>query len=172
MHNVGYNYGIHTICNVYIYYPYIIVNSVIKVYAQCVQKFHTTCIYSIHYHISYYPWAVYCDRPTQLYLKGRGRGKKIVVRHFPEASAWGVFVRIEIPAEISGWGVFFGRRFTVKAHSTNTNIWILIYRFLKYRGSIIPDENSSGRSLWKVFHNFLRIIFARKLALTSPAHRT
>ena len=22
-----------------------------------------------------YPWAVYCDRPTQLYLKGRGRGE-------------------------------------------------------------------------------------------------
>ena len=32
-----------------------------------------------------YPWAVYCDRPTQLYLKGRGRGaKKIVVEHFSQ----------------------------------------------------------------------------------------
>ena len=30
-------------------------------------------------------------------------------------------------------------------------IRILIYRLLKYWGSLISDENSSGRSLWKVF---------------------
>ena len=39
------------------------------------------------YFVFFYPRAVYCDRPTQLYLKGRGRGNKIVVEHFPEASA-------------------------------------------------------------------------------------
>ena len=42
-----------------------------------------------NHHVTF-PWAVYCDRPTQLYLKGRG---KKIVAHFPEASAWGVFVR-------------------------------------------------------------------------------
>ena len=60
-------------------------------------------------------WAVYCDRPTQLYLKGRGRvegegedegrGNKIE-EHFPEASACGAFDRRIRPEEFSSAGDF------------------------------------------------------------------
>ena len=54
------------------------------------------------YFVFFYPRAVYCDRPTQLYLKGRGGAKNwgtlsrgFGLRSFrPEISAWGVFVYI------------------------------------------------------------------------------
>ena len=94
----------------------------------------------------------------------RGGAKKFVVEHFPEASAGGLFVRRFrrrfLPEEVSSAGDLLWRPTLPK------RIWIririLIYLFLKYWGSLISDENSSGRSLWKVFHNFLRIIFAQK----------
>ena len=87
-----------------------------------------------------YPWVVYCDRPTQLYLKGRGergRGeaKKIVVEHFPEASAWGVFVRRFRrrfrPEEFSLAGDLLWRSTLGIRIRIRIRIRILIYRFFK-----------------------------------------
>ena len=136
---------------------------------------------SILYHSNFlycYPWAVYCDRPTQLYLKGRGGGaKQIVVAHFPEASAWGVFVR-RLRRRFRPEEFFFGRRFTVKAHSTNmntntdtnTDLPILkILRFVNFGRKLLrpkPLESVPVKVRVKVF---LRIIFARKLASSPTA---
>ena len=51
-------------------------------------------------------------RPTQLYLKEMG---KKIEEHFPEASAWGVFVRRFRPEEFSSTGDFgLGRNFRPK----------------------------------------------------------
>ena len=98
---------------------------------------------------------------------GRGGGAKKSVEHFPEASAGGLFVqrfrRRFRPEEFSSAGDLLWRP-TLRIR-IRIPIRILIYRFFKYWGLLISDENSSGRSLWKVFHNFLRIRFA-------PAHRT
>ena len=103
--------------------------------------------------------------PPSFIWRGGGEGqKKIVVEHFPEASAGGLFVRRFrrrfLPEEFSSAGDLLWRPTLPKR--IRIRIRILIYRFLKYWGSLISDENSSGRSLWKVFHNFLRIIFAQK----------
>ena len=121
------------------------------------------------YYYYYYPWAVYCDRPTQLYLKGRGKKNcgGTLSRGFGLRS-----FRPEITPEISAWGVFFGRRFTVKAHSTNTNTntdtntdlpIIKILRFVNFGRKLLrpkPLESVPVKVKVKVF---LRIIFARKL---------
>ena len=51
--------------------------------------------------------------------EGRGEGQKKLWWHTFQRLRPEEF-RPEIPPEISAWWVFFGRRFTVKAHSTNT----------------------------------------------------
>ena len=91
--------------------------------------------------------------PPSFIWRGGGGAKKIVVEHFPEASAGRLFVRRFRrrfrPEEFSSAGDLLWRptlRIRIRIRTR-----ILIYRFLKYWGSLISDENSSGRSLWKVF---------------------
>ena len=118
-----------------------------------------------------YPWAVYCDRPTQLYLKGRGEGQKNCGGTLSRGFGLRSF-RPEITPEISAWGVFFGRRFTVKAHSTNTDTntdlpILKILRFVNFGRKLLrPKPLESVPVKVKVF---LRIIFARKLASSPTA---
>ena len=64
--------------------------------------------------------------------------------------------------------------------NTNTDLPILkILRFVNFGRKLlgpkpleIVPQFFKNHFCPKVFHNFLRIIFARKLALTAPAHRT
>ena len=65
-----------------------------------------------------YPWTT---------LRGRG-GAKIIEEHFPEASAWGVFVRRFWPAEFLSAGDFGLRSFCQLAIST----WVEILCPVKF----------------------------------------
>ena len=66
--------------------------------------------YQLYHNSEVYPWAVYCDRPTQLYLKGRGRGGGGGQKSCGGTLSRGFGLRSfrpEITPEISAWGVFF-----------------------------------------------------------------
>ena len=74
-------------------------------------------LYYLHVLVCFfYPWAVYCEGPPSFIwsvgVMGEGQnnwGKKIE-EHFPEASAWGIFVRRFRPEEFSStWDFGLGR---------------------------------------------------------------
>ena len=81
-----------------------------------VRRFHRRFQPEELYFKNRYPCAVYCEGPPSFIWWGRGRGFGqtncgTLSRGFGLRS-----FRPEIPSEISAWGVFVGRRFTVKVH--------------------------------------------------------
>ena len=67
--------------------------------------------------VTFNPWAVYCECLSSFIWK-EGEGQTQIEEHFPEALAWGVFIRRFQPEEFSSAGDFGLRSFGHLAIST------------------------------------------------------